>query len=488
VLAGVCAYALVNADQNEGANMTELSATAVVEAMRNGDIKAEDYARALLDKAQEFESLNAFRILDREMVLEAARAADKARASGAALGMLHGLPIPVKDSVNTKDLPTSQGTGALRDFKPRDDAAVLKPLFAQGAILMGKTNLHELSYGWTSNNGIFGPVRNPYHRDRVPGGSSGGSGAAVAARIAPLAIAEDTLGSIRVPATMCGLAGFRPTFGRYPNTGVMALTGNKFDQIGVLARSVADLSLFDTALTSDREQVAATSLKGVRIGISPEYFWSGLDPEVERVSNEALRKLSEAGATLVTAEIPEPAKAAMEIALTIIGYDTLPSISDFLEEQGTGMNFEQMLEQASEEIQAVIKGFALPPNRPSQEVYESMLVQREDLRISVRGYFEEEGIVALAFPPIMIVPPTIGEEDEFDICGQKVSMSAAMSRNISLGSCASMASLVLPAGMTSDGLPVGMEFDALTGNDRQLLSFGVLFEKALGPIPGPVPY
>jgi len=467
--------------------MTELSATAAVEAMRKGDIKAEEYARALLDKAQELENLNAFRILDREMVLEAARAADKARASGAALGTLHGLPIPVKDSVNTKDLPTSQGTGALRDFKPRDDAAVLKPLFAQGAILMGKTNLHELSYGWTSNNRIFGPVRNPYNRDRVPGGSSGGSGAVVAARIAPLAIAEDTLGSIRVPASMCGLAGFRPTFGRYPNAGLMPLTSNKFDQVGALARCTADLSLFDTALTGDREQIRALSLKGVRIGISPEYFWSGLDPEVERVSNEALRKLSEAGATLVTAEVPERAKAAMEIALTVIAYDTVPSISGFLEEQETGMNFEQMLEQASEELQSVMKGFALPPNRPSQEVYESMLAQREDLRKSIRTYFEAHGIVALAFPSVMIAPPTIGQDVEFDICGQKVSMSVAMSRNISLGSCASMASLVLPAGMTSDGFPVGMEFDALMGDDRQLLASGVLFEKALGAIPGPVP-
>jgi Asp-tRNA(Asn)/Glu-tRNA(Gln) amidotransferase A subunit family amidase len=484
----------VNADQDEGANMTEpknmteLSATAAVEAMRNGDIRAEDYARTLLDKAQEFESLNAFRILDHEMVLEAARAADKARASGTALGMLHGLPIPVKDSVNTKDLPTSQGTGALRDFKPGDDAAVLKPLFAQGAILMGKTNLHELSYGWTSNNEIFGPIRNPYNRDRVPGGSSGGSGTAVAARIAPLAIAEDTLGSIRVPATMCGLAGFRPTFRRYPNAGLMPLTGDKFDQVGALARCVADLSLFDTALTGDCAQVSASSLKGVRIGISPEYFWSGLDPEVDRVSNEAVRKLSEAGATLVTAEIPEIAKIAKEIASIIIAYDTLPSISDFLEEQGTGLNFEQMLEQASEEIQATIKGFALPPNRPSQEVYESMLAKREDLRKSIWSYFEAHGIVALAFPPIMVAPTTIGKEGEVDICGQKVSMSVAMSRNLSLGSCASMASLVLPAGMTSDGLPVGMEFDALMGNDRALLSLGVLFEEALGPIPGPVLY
>jgi len=168
-------------------NLVELSATAAVAAIRNGDIKAENYARALLDRAQQLASLNAFRILDREMVLEAARNADKRRGtltSGALrvrkLGVLHGLTIPVKDSVNTKALPTSNGTRALANFRPKDDAAVLTPLFAQGAILMGKTNLHELSFGWTSN-AIFGPVRNPYDPSRVPGGSSGGSAAAVAA-------------------------------------------------------------------------------------------------------------------------------------------------------------------------------------------------------------------------------------------------------------------------------------------------------------------
>jgi indoleacetamide hydrolase len=465
--------------------MIELSATAAVEAMRSGAMKAENYALALLDRAEELDSLNAFRILNREMVLEAARAADKARASGAKLGILHGLPIPVKDSVNTKALPTSQGTRSLRDFQPNNDAALLERLFAQGAILMGKTNLHELSYGWTSNNGHFGPVRNPYHRDRIPGGSSGGSGAAVAARIAPLAIGEDTLGSIRVPASMCGLAGWRPTFGRYPNTGLMSLTSNKFDQIGALARTVADLSLFDMALTGDHRPETATSLKDVRIGISPEYFWSGLDPEVERLSNEALRKLSEAGATLVRAELPEPATAAMEIALTILSYDLLPSISAFLEEQETGINFEQMLEQTSEDLRSGMKRFALPPNRPSEERYKSVLAQREDLRQCIRHHFESLGIVALAFPPIMVVPPKIGEEAEVNIRGQKVPLYVAISRNIALGSCASMASLVLPAGVTSDGLPVGMEFDALMGNDRQLLSVGVLLEKALGPIQGP---
>jgi indoleacetamide hydrolase len=464
-------------------NMSELSASAAVEAMRNGDIKAEDYARALLNRAQKLVNLNAFRTLNREMVLEAARAVDKARASGVAPGMLHGLPIPVKDSINTKDLPTSNGTRALRDFKPRDDAAVLKPLFAQGAILMGKTNMHELSYGWTSNNATFGPVRNPYDPDRVPGGSSGGSAAAVAARIAPLAIAEDTLGSIRVPASMCGLAGLRPTVGRYSDAGIMPLTINKFDQVGPVARSVADLLLFDTALSGDREQIAGTPLTGLRIGLSP-YFWSGLDPQVERVSNEALRRLSDAGATLVWSEIPEFARA-MEIALTIIGYDTLPGISDFLEEQGTGVTFERMLEQASEGIRGLMKAVALPPERPSKEVYESTLGQREKLRKSVRSYFETNGIVALAFPPILVAAPRIGEDVEVDIRGNRIPLYVAMSRNVSLGSCTSMASLVLPAGITSDGLPVGMEFAALMGDDRKLLTLGLSLEKALGSIPGP---
>jgi indoleacetamide hydrolase len=349
---------------------------------------------------------------------------------------------------------------------------------------MGKTNLHELSYGWTSNNATFGPVRNPYDPEHVPGGSSGGSAAAVAGRIAPLAIAEDTLGSVRVPASMCGLAGLRPTFGRYPDDGIMPLTVNKFDQVGPLARSVADLLLFDSVLSGERGQVTATPLMGVRIGIPPEY-WSGLDPEVERVCNEALRKLSDAGAILVKAELPEAAKPAMGIALTIIGYDSLPGISEFLEQQGTGVTYEQMLEQAGGGVRGVIEATALPPNRPTKEVYESMLGQREELRKAIRNYFETQAIVAMAFPPIMIAPPKIGEDVEVDIRGQKTPLYVAMSRNISQGSCASMSSLVLPAGTTSDGLPVGMEFDALMGNDRQLLSLGLSLEKVLGPIPGP---
>ena len=465
-------------------NLVELSATAAVAAIRNGDIKAEDYAVALLDRAQLLASLNAFRTLNRETVLEEARNADKRRASGAQLGVLHGLPIPVKDSVNTKALPTSNGTRALANFKPKDDASVLNPLFAQGAILMGKTNLHELSFGWTSNNAVFGPVRNPYDPSRVPGGSSGGSGAAVASRMAPLAIGEDTNGSIRDPSANCGLAGFRPSFGRYPDAGIMPLT-DKFDQVGPMARSVDDLVLFDNVQVPNAPPIASKSLKDVRIGVSRGFLMSGLDPEVDRVSGEALEKLRSSGVTLVEAELPEPIPAAPQIVSTIIRYEAMASISKFLEEEGTGLSFDKMLAQAGENIQAGMKAAVVPPGRPARETYEAMLAQRDRLKTAIRMYFEEHGIVALAFPATRIPPPKIGEETEVDIGGQKVPMAAAAARNSALGGCASMASLVLPAGLTASGLPVGMEFAGLSGTDREILALGLSLEKVLGPIPAP---
>ena len=184
--------------------LADLSAMEAVAAMRRGDLSAEEYATALLDRCAQGSRLNAFITLEPERVLEAARAADRSLASGVEPGPLHGLPIPIKDSVNTKDYRTTGGTRALRDFRPAEDAELVRRLTGAGAIVLGKTNIHELSFGWTSNNQAFGAVRNPYDTDRIPGGSSGGTAAAVAARMAPLGVAEDTQGSIRVPAAMCG--------------------------------------------------------------------------------------------------------------------------------------------------------------------------------------------------------------------------------------------------------------------------------------------
>lgn len=461
------------------ADLTELSASAAVAAMTAGDITAEAYSRALLDRADRLKALNAFLVLPRDDVLEAARAADKARAASLKLGPLHGLPIPVKDSVNTAAYPTTDGTAALREFRPKQDAAVLKPLLEAGAIVMGKTNLHELSLGWTSDNPHFGAVHNPYDTTRVPGGSSGGSGVAVAARMAPLAIAEDTLGSIRVPAMMCGICGLRPTYGRYPDDGIMPLTDHKFDQVGPLARTVEDLALFDSVVAGDASPLPTSSLSGVRLGVA-DFFFVDVDSEVQRVVDAALDRLHEAGATIVRADVPDDVKTALQVALIIGDVEMRSTISAFLASEGTGVSFEQLLAQAGPLVRA---GLESAPS--SREDYNEMLAQRAKVAAGIRGYFAEQRIAALAFPPTLIAAQPIGDDGSVTRHGETLPDTTTMGRNVALSSCASLASLVLPAGLTSAGLPVGLEFDALSGTDRALLGLGVSLQRALGPIPAP---
>lgn len=472
----------MNAD---GSPLVELSANAAVAAMHRGEVKAEDYATALLARTEALAHLNAFRTLDRTLLLEAARGADRLRAAGAPLGALHGLPIPVKDSVNTKALPTSNGTQALEKFRPKGDAAVLKPLFAQGALLMGKTNLHELSLGWTSNNLTFGPVRNPYDPARIPGGSSGGSAVAVAARMAPLAIAEDTRGSIRVPASMCGLAGLRPTYGRYPGEGTLPITQDKFDQPGPLARNVADLALFDAVLTGDTRPIAPATLAGMRLGTAPAYFFEGMDGEVRRIITRALEKLESAGAIIVKAELPASVALAPSIASAIELFELLPSLSAFLSAQDAGVTIEEVLAQVGANTDYILKSLVLPPNALSHASYRNALQLRQELKSAVKRYFEDNRLDALVFPPVLCPPPPLGDNAKIEIMGKKVSIGTAIARNTALGPCAGMPGLVLPAGMTNNGLPVGIEFEAMPERDRELLALGLSVEGVLGHPPPP---
>jgi indoleacetamide hydrolase len=462
--------------------LTNLSAVAAVAAMRSGDLRAEDYAAALLQRATRLADLNAFLTVKPEQIKEAARNADKSRAAGRTLGLLHGLPIPVKDSINTKDLPTSNGTRALRDFVPQENAEVLKSLFKQGAILMGKTNLHELSWGWTSNNQTFGAVRNPYDRSRTPGGSSGGSATAVAARIAPLAVAEDTYGSIRVPAAFCGVAGLRPSFNRYPDDGILTLTRAKFDQVGPLARSVEDLILFDTVVAGDRAPVTPVPLQGVRIGVSPAFLSEGLDPDSERLTDEAVRKLRHAGVQVVVAELPEPLRQASKVVSSLIFYEALDNFAMFLKEESTGVTLDELISQAGANIEFLLAAARKPG---SHQAYLSLVHQREAIKLAAAEYFRAYEIEALVFPPVLTPAFPQGDSPAVRVGDRDVDLLDAIGRNMGLGSCASLSCLVLPIGLTRSGLPVALEFDAPSGSDRRLLALGLSLEKALGPIQPP---
>ena len=469
------------------AKLLNLSAGEAVARMLRGEITVERYASALLARCEALRALNAFITLEPARVLEAACACDRKRRNGRKAGPLFGLPIPVKDSVNTRDYPTTGGTPALRHFRPAQDAPLVNTLKAHGAIVLGKTNLHELSFGWTSSNLAFGAVHNPYDATRIPGGSSGGTAVAVATHMAPLGVGEDTRGSIRVPAAMCGISGFRPTTGRYSSQGVVPLTP-LFDQVGPLARTVSDLALFDSVVTNDWRPLPPPSLKGVRFGIAREYWFKDLDPEVERVTGLALERLKDAGAAIVEADFPGLQLLIDLTASKVILHDALRTLPRYLQKYSAGVTLDELINQASADIRDDFRNLVIPgaPHLVSEDTY---LAARDThlpaLRRAYQEYFARTGVSAIVFPVTMVPATPIGQDVEVDIRGQKISFSNAMRRNISPSSCAGAPGLVLPAGLTTAGLPVGIEFDAPAREDRRLLALGLSLEGALGPILAP---
>jgi mandelamide amidase len=420
-------------------------------------------------------------------VLEAARACDQHRGAGGKLGPLFGLPIPVKDSVNTLDYPTTAGTPALRHFQPSADAPIVKSLRAGGAIVLGKTNLHELSYGWTSNNLAFGAVHNPYDPKRIPGGSSGGTAVAIATHMAPLGVAEDTEGSIRVPAAMCGICGFRPSTGRYSTRGCVPISP-LFDQVGPHARTVADLALFDSVAANDWRPLRSTPLQGLRLGVVRDYWYGGLDQQVDRLTAEALQRLRQAGVQLVDTELPGLQRLIELTTDAVQNHDVRISLGRYLEEYGTQLTFEQVVRQASPDIQAIFRADVLPggPNFVSEDTYAAARdIHLPALRRLYRDYFARTGVAALVFPVTMAPAPLIGEDVMVAIQGRQIPFFTVVGRNIAPGSTASLPGLVLPAGLTTTHLPVGIELDGPAGSDRMLLAIGSSIERALGPFPTP---
>jgi mandelamide amidase len=471
----------------DSAAMIALSATAAVAAMRAGEMSALDYAEALLARCAQGAALNAFITLDPDAVRAAARAADATRAAGGVLGPLHGLPIPVKDSVNTAGIETTVGTRALRGWRPARDATTIARLKAAGAIVLGKTNLHELSFGWTSNNLEFGGVRNPYDPTRIPGGSSGGTAAAVAARMAPLGVAEDTQGSIRVPAALCGITGFRPTTGRYPTDGTAPITP-LFDQIGPHARCVADLALFDAVVSGEDEPIEPATLSGLRIGIDRAFFFAGIDPQMAVLIEQALAGLVAAGAVIVEAPVPG-LDTVISVAMAIQAHDVVPALERYLAESAAPVDFETMFASVSRDVAQVFAQIGLrdAPSAIPEDVYAAARnVARPALQQAVADWFAEHRIDAMLLPATLVPATPIGDESDIDIGGSAMPFVTAIARNISPGSTLGLPGIVLPCGMTPGGLPVAIELDGPAGSDRRLLAIAMAVEALLGPLPAPL--
>ncbi|MFM7783221.1 MAG: Asp-tRNA(Asn)/Glu-tRNA(Gln) amidotransferase subunit GatA [Gammaproteobacteria bacterium] len=297
--------------------MHDIPLAAIAEALARREFSSVEITEALLQRIESANpALNAFVTIDREGALRAAAAADAARARGAT-GRLLGVPIAHKDLFCTAGLRTTCGSRMLGDFVPPYDATVVERLAAAGCVNLGKTNMDEFAMGSSNETSWFGPVRNPWDTTRVPGGSSGGSAAAVAARLAPAATATDTGGSIRQPASLCGLTGLKATYGRVSRWGMIAFASS-LDQAGPIARSAEDCALLlrEMAGLDPRDSTSIDApvpdyvalldrpLQGLRVGIPREYFDPGLSPGTAAAVQAGLAELERQGARLVDISLP----------------------------------------------------------------------------------------------------------------------------------------------------------------------------------------
>src|SRR5438874_7679933 len=268
-------------------DLTQLTVTEAAKLIKEGRVTSEQLTRALLAKIAVNPDLNAFITVNAIEAIRAAQAADEARRRDSEhFGPLHGVPLVVKDNIHVAGIRNSAGTPGLRNFVPGANAPVVQALLNAGAIVLGKTNMHELAFGITSNNAAFGPVRNPYDKTRIPGGTSGGNGSAIAARLAPGGIGTDTGGSVRIPAALSGIVALRPTIHSYSQTGVTPISHTR-DTIGPMARTVSDLILLDRVITRDWSNVETIAPRRIRLGVVPEMF-QNVDVETLALVNQAL--------------------------------------------------------------------------------------------------------------------------------------------------------------------------------------------------------
>ncbi len=282
------------------------------------EISAEELCRAVLERIETVGGkLGSFITVTGDLALEQARAVDKRIASGEEIPILAGIPVAVKDNMCTEGIRTTCGSRILHNFVPPYSAAVVEKILARGMVMVGKTNLDEFAMGSSNENSGFFPASNPWDVDRVPGGSSGGSAVAVAAGQAVVALGSDTGGSIRQPASLCGVVGMKPTYGAVSRYGLVAYASS-LDQIGPISRDVTDCALMlnliaghdprdSTSAPGDRPDYTAflnREIKGLKVGVPKEYMGDGIDPGVRGVVNEALGVISSLGAEIGEASLP----------------------------------------------------------------------------------------------------------------------------------------------------------------------------------------
>jgi aspartyl-tRNA(Asn)/glutamyl-tRNA(Gln) amidotransferase subunit A len=424
--------------------------------------------------------LNAYLTVTAEHALAAARRAEKElprgrRAAGRQRPLL-GIPITLKDNIWTGGIRTTAGSKVLRDFVPAEDATVVRKLARAGAILLGKTNLHEFAYGITNNNAHYGAAHNPWALDRIPGGSSGGSAVAIAAGLCAASIGTDTGGSIRIPAAMCGIVGLKPTFGRVSVFGTVPLAPT-FDHVGPLARCVSDAAILlgviagsdtlDPASSAHRMEdfkaALRKPLRNFRLGRPREYFWEKLDSEVRHATEAAVRDMEKCGVTVREISLPhlsDSAEAAADISLAEARYG-----------HETAGYFPAHADEYSEEVRQRIDA--------GGKVLATQYLAGLDVQKRVRAEFDAafQEVDAIVAPTAPVPAPPIGAE-YVEVDGEQIGVRAALVGMNRPANFTGHPAISVPCGFTREGLPVGLQLIGRSFDESTLLRIAFAYERA----------
>ncbi|MDQ2708292.1 MAG: amidase family protein [Actinomycetota bacterium] len=455
-----------------------LTVRETVDAIRRGEADVREIVWSSLDRARELSGLNAFIAVADDSTIETLTRSGPAELPQAELA-LAGLPIAVKDSIDVAGFPCTAGTPALRDWRPAEDAGVVSRLREAGAVVVGKNNLHELGIGITSNNPTFGPVRNPYDPLLIAGGSSGGGAAAVAAGVVPLALGADTAGSVRIPASLCGCVGFRPTTGRYPSDGVIPLSHTR-DTVGLLTRTVSDAQLVDHVITGAAPMTA--DLAGRRLGVPRPYFYDDLDDDTRPVIEDALLRLAEAGAVLVETEVPDLAALTTPVSLPLTFYEWPRDLGRYLAAGRCPVSLAEIADAMAGDNERGWLRNELWGNGVEHAQYLDIIGRgRPRVLDAYRETFVRDHLDALVLPTTPLPARPIGQDATVTINGQQRGTLAAYLRNTDPSAVVGLPSITVPAGLSATGLPIGLSFDGLPGHDAPLLALAAAFQHS-GPL------
>jgi aspartyl-tRNA(Asn)/glutamyl-tRNA(Gln) amidotransferase subunit A len=441
----------------------------------NRKLSSEELTKTFLARIETFDRrLNTYLTVSCERALLDARRADEEISRGYYRGALHGIPISLKDLFLTRGIRTTAGSKTLIDWYPRQDGTVVRKLHQNGAILLGKTGLHEWAYGGTSDNPHFGPIHNPWAINRIPGGSSGGSAAALAAGLCSVSLGTDTGGSVRLPAAFCGVVGLKPTFGLVSRRGVVPLSWSA-DHVGPMARTVRDCAVTLQIIAGydclDGSSAPVTipnytknlkiGVEGLRIGVLTSPYYTPPDSDVAQAFQKALYVFRELGAEIQ--EIPfERAREAGRAHALLTAVEASHIHQRWLD---THRN------DYSEEIADLLTlGFTY-----SRDEY----VQAMQFSRTITRFLKEvlSNVDVLTLPTNGFGAPPIGQ-DRITIEGKSIDIKRAMLRYMSLFNYTGMPSISIPCGMTAEGLPIGLQIAGQHFDEVKILQVAYAYEQA----------